>query len=472
MTQLTPVAAEEPAMPVPFRARSTDLVIDVVPATPLQRLRGPLLAGGLVMAVFLGGFGVWAAFAPLESAAVAQGVVEVESSRKTVQASLPFVEGGIISQILVKDGDHVAAGQPLIELDDTKARTTYTALETQLLDASAQQARLIAERDGRDEIAFPQPMVDRAKQDSVAAQALAGQREIFAAHRNLLNSKIGELRHHIDQSTDEIQGLRAEDASVQTKLSLIRSEVDEMRQLVDRGLERKSRLSQLQRDQADIEGRRGEIAAQIDRAQQAIAESQTGILSLWYDSANQTAKDLRDVETKLSDLQEEVRNNAEVLSHVTVRAPEEGIVTNLRVHTAGGVVKPGDPVLDLVPQSDRMVVNARVRPEDMDLVRTGLPALVRLLPYKQRRTPPVDGKVTYVSADRLIDDRPDAGQPAGQPYFLAKIGIDEAQLKDLPGVELVPGMPAEVMIKTGKTTVALYALSPIIDSFDRAFREK
>jgi HlyD family secretion protein len=468
MTQLTPVVAGESTSPVPFRPSGGNLVIDVVPATPLQRLRGPLLAGALVMAVFLGGFGLWAAFAPLESAAVAPGVVEVESSRKTVQ----HLEGGIISQILVKDGDHVTAGQPLVELDDVKARTAYAAMEAQLFDASARQARLIAERDGLDEIAFPPPTLARADQDGAAAQVLAGQREIFAAHRNLLNSKIAAIRHHIDQSTDEIQGLRAQDASVQTKLGLIRSEVDDMHQLVERGLERRSRLSQLQRDQADIEGRRGEIAAQIDRSQQAIAESQVGILSLWYDSANEIAKDLRETEGKVNDLQEQVRANADVLARVVVRAPEDGVVTNLKVHTTGGVVKPGDALLDLVPQSDRMIITAKVRPEDMDLVHTGLPALVRLLPYKQRRTPPVDGTVTYISADRLVDDRPDSGQPAGQPYFAAKIGIDAAALKDMPGVELVPGMPAEVMIKTGKTTVALYALSPIIDSFDRAFREK
>jgi len=331
---------------------------------------------------------------------------------------------------------------------------------------------LIAERDGRDDVAFPPPMLARADQDPTAAQVLAGQREIFAAHRNLLNSKIAEIKHKIDQSNDEIQGLRAQEGSVQTKMALIHSEVEDMRQLVDRGLERRSRLSQLQRDQADIEGSRGQIAAQIDRAQQAIAGDQVGILSLWYDNANDIAKELRDTEGKVNELKEQVRANADVLARVVVRAPEDGVVTNLKVHTTGGVVKPGDALLDLVPASDRMVVTARVRPEDMDLVRTGLPALVRLLPYKQRRTPPVDGTVTYVSADRLIDDRPESGQPAGQPYFMAKIGIDASALKDLPGVELVPGMPAEVMIKTGKTTVALYALSPIVDSFNRAFREK
>jgi HlyD family secretion protein len=468
MNQLTPVVVDDSTSVVPFRPAGTNVTIDVVPATPLHRLRGPLLAGALVMAVFLGGFGLWAAFAPLESAAVAPGVVEAESSRKTVQ----HLEGGIISQILVKDGDQVTAGQPLVELDDVKARTAYASLEAQLFDASARQVRLVAERDGLDDVTFPPPMLARADQDSDAAQVLTGYRESFAAHRNLLNSKIAAIRHRIDQSNDEIQGLRAQDASAQTKAGLIKSEVDDMRQLVDRGLERRSRLSQLQRDQADIEGSRGQITAQIDRAQQAIAESQVGILSLWYDNANEIAKELRETEAKVNDLQEQVRANADVLARVVVRAPEAGIVTNLRIHTTGGVVRPGDPLLDLVPQADRMIVTAKVRPEDMDLVRTGLPALVRLLPYKQRRTPPVDGTVTYISADRLVEDHPEPGQAPGQPYFMAKIGIDAAALKDMPGVELVPGMPAEVMIKTGKTTVALYALSPIIDSFDRAFREK
>jgi len=318
-------------------------------------------------------------------------------------------------------------------------------------------------------------LVSQAETNPDLAQSLSGQRDIFTSHRNVINSKIAGIRHKIDQSNDEIQGLKAQDASAQTKANLILSEINDMRTLVERGLERRSRLSQLQRDQADIEGARGQYAAQIDRAQQAIAENQVAILSAWYDAANDTAKDLRETEGKIHELEEQVRANADVLARVIVRAPQDGIVTNLRIHTLGGVVKPGDSLLDLVPRSDRMIVNARVRPEDMDLVRAGLPAMVRLLPYKQRRTPPIEGTVTYISPDRLIDDRTDNSQPAsqlGQPYFLAKVAIDETALKSVPNVELVPGMPAEVMIKTGKTTVALYALSPILDSFDRAFREK
>ena len=229
---------------------------------------------------------------------------------------------------------------------------------------------------------------------------------------------------------------------------------------------------QLERDQAEIQGNRGQLAAQIARAQQTIAEAEVNILTLQHNSANEGAQQLSETEQKVHELREQLQAAADVLARIEVRAPEAGTVTDLKVHTPGGVVKPGDPLLDLVPKADRMIIKARVRPEDSDTVRAGLPALVRLLPYKQRRTPPVEGTVVYVSADRLVDDHPEAGQPAGQPYYLAKIEINEGALEKVPGIELIPGMPAEVMIKTGKTTVALYALAPILDSFDRAFIEK
>ena len=469
---VTPVAFNDSRSPVAFEPSGVGVIIDVVPATPLERLRGPLLIGSIVMLVFVGGFGIWSAFAPLESAAIASGVVEVESSRKTVQAYTTNIEGGIIDQILVKDGDYVIEGQPLIALSDVKARATYTAEKEQLTEGQARQARLRAERDGLDKLTFPADLTARAESDPSVGDILASQQQLFAAHQNLLASKIDALQHKIAQSNDEIQGLKAQESSTQTKLDLIHSEIGDMRQLVERGLERRSRLSQLQRDQAEIEGSHGQINAQIERAQQAVAENQVNILSIGYDDANEVGQQLRDTESKLHDLEEQVRTDADVLARNIIRAPEGGVVTDLRVHTPGGVARSGDPLLDIVPSSDHMIVKARVRPEDMDLVRTGLPALVRLLAYKQRRTPPIEGTVSYVSADRLIDDRPEAGQSAGQPYFQVKIAIDEAALKKVPEVKLVPGMPAEVMIKTGETTVALYTLSPILDSFNRAFREK
>ncbi|HYM03541.1 MAG TPA: HlyD family type I secretion periplasmic adaptor subunit [Stellaceae bacterium] len=453
---------------LPAPAAGAGAAHEEIPPTPMPRISRLLTTGAVVMGVFLGGFGTWSAFAPLESAAMAPGVVEVESARKVVQ----HLECGIISQILVHDGDHVSEGQALVRLDDTKARTSYASVEGQVFDLMARQARLLAERDGKDTIMFPDELAARAAQDSQIGQVVSGQRSILAARRKLLDSKVSAIREKIQQTNEEIRGLHAQDNAVAQKLEFTRAEIEGARKLLDQGLERKPHLLQLQRDQAETEGSRGQIAAQIARAQQTIAESEVNILTLRNDSANEVAQQLRETEGKLHELQEQLRAAADVLSRIEVRAPEAGVVTDLRVHTPGGVVKPGDALLDLIPGADKLIIKARVRPEDTDLVRPGLTAYVRLLPYKQRRTPPIEGKVTYVSADRHVDERPEPGQPAGQSYFQAKIEVSKAALDDLPGVEMIPGMPAEVMIKTGKSTVALYALSPLLDSFDHAFREK
>jgi HlyD family secretion protein len=441
---------------------------DRVPPTPLPRFRGLVFAGATVMTVFLGGFGGWSAFAPLQSAAMAPGVVAVETYRKTIQ----HLEGGIIAKILVKDGDYVTEGQPLVRLDDTKARTVHAAVEGQLWDAYARQARLIAERDGLDAMAIPERLLKQAQTDATVEQVLMGQRAIFDARRTLLLSKIAAIRQRIQQANEEIRGLRAQDAAAQNKLAIIHEELSGVQQLFDKGLERKSRLLQLQREQEDITGNRGQFAARIAQAQATISESEVNILTLKSDSANEVVQQLRDTEEKVHGFEEQLQAASDVLDRVEVRAPEAGIVTDLRVHTPGGVVKPGDALLDLVPQADKMIIQAHVRPEDMDLVRPGLPALVQLLAYKQRRTPPLDGKVIYLSPDRLTDEHTAAGMLPGQPYFLAKIALDEDAIARLPDVGLVPGMPAEAMIKTGRTTVALYALAPILDSFHKAFREK
>ena len=454
------------ATPIVYSPRPP--LTDYVPPTPLPRLRKLVFAGTAVMTVFLGGFGGWSAFAPLQSAAMAPGIVAVETYRKTVQ----HLEGGIISQILVKDGDYVTEGQTLVRLDDTKARTVHSAVEGQLWDAYARQARLKAERDGLDAIAFPEPLLTRAQTEPAVAQVVNGQRAIFDARHTLLASKVAAIRERIQQANEEIRGFRAQDGAAQKKLALIHDELSGVQQLFDKGLERKSRLLQLEREQEDILGNRGQFAARMAQAQATISESEVNILTLKSDSANEVVQQLRDTEEKIHGFEEQLQAASDVLERVEVRAPEAGIVTDLRMHTPGGVVKPGDALLDLVPQADKMIIQAHVRPEDMDLVRPGLPALVQLLAYKQRRTPPLDGKVIYVSADRLVDEHTPAGMTPGQPYFLAKIAIDEDAITRLPDVGLVPGMPAEAMIKTGKTTVALYALAPILDSFHKAFREK
>ncbi len=431
------------------------------PRTPLPRIRGLVLTGSFLAAVFVFGAGIWAAYAPLESAAHATGVIEVESSRKTVQ----HLEGGIIGAILVRDGEHVVAGQPLIRLDDTKARTQLVALQGQYWDALASEARLTAERDGTDAPAYPEALTSRSDEPTIAL-VVGGQNKIFQTRRTLQQSKTELIRKRIAETNEEIVGLRAQEAAASQRIVLINEEIGGIRELVVKGLERKPRLLSLQGDLAEIEGKRGETIAAIARAQQTIAESQVSILNQQDDTQNEVAGSLRDTQKKIHELREQIQAATDVLARSEIRAPEDGTITDLHVHTPGGVIAVGEPLLDLVPRETRMLVSAQVRPEDIDAVRAGLPALVRLTPYKQRRTPMLEGTVDYLSADHLVDKH------TNQPYYAAKIHVDEVQLRNLADVEMIPGMPAEVMIKTGKMTVAMYALSPVLDSFHRAFREK
>jgi HlyD family secretion protein len=392
---------------------------------------------------------------------MAPGVVESETSRKTIQ----HFEGGIIGQILVKDGDEVVAGQPLIRLDDTKPRTTLLALQGQLWDVQAREARLVAERDGQANIAYPVALLERRVEPEIAT-VLAGQDKIFETRRLLLDSKISQLKQRIAQVQEEIAGYRSQETASRRRIALINEEITGLRELVAKGLERKPRLLALERDLAEIDGRRGELVAQMARAQQTIAESEVVILKEQNDYQNEVAAQLRETQQKIHELSEQIQAAADVLKRIEVRAPEDGVVTDLKVHTLGGVITPGEALMDLVPEQDRLVVTVQVRPEDIDVVRPGLAAQVRLLPYKQRRVPPVDGTVVYVSADRMVDKKTD------RPYFAAKIRLSEAALAEVPEVEPLPGMSAEAMIKTGERSVAAYALSPILDSFHRAFREK
>jgi HlyD family secretion protein len=431
-----------------------------VPATPLGRARGLVLAGSTLVGVFVIGFGVWATYAPLESAAVGPGTVEAETSRKTVQ----HLEGGIIGQILVKDGDEVTAGQTLIRLDDTKSRTTLAALRGQYWDALAREARLIAERDAHEQIRLPDALLSQIG-DPAVAQVIAGQQKIFETRRTLLGSKTEMIKQRIGQVQEEIVGLKAQEVATTKRVKLAQEEMTGLRALVEKGLERKPRMLQLDRDIAEMEGKRGELVASIARAHQTIAESQVNILNIQNDTQNEVANDLRDTQKKIHELTEQMQAARDVLARVEVKAPQDGIVTDLKVHTLGGVIQQGEPLLDLVPKEDRLVVTVQVRPEDINVVHAGLPTHVRFTPYKQRRTPPIDGMVTYVSADKLVDKK------TNQSYYEAKVRIDEQMLKD-ENVELIPGMPAEAMIKTGESTVALYALSPVLDGFRRAFREK
>ena len=437
-------------------------VLPLPSGTPFERVRLLAASAFALVGVFVIGFGVWAVQAPLESAAIAGGAIEAESSRKTVQ----HLEGGIVARILIKDGDEVAGGQVLIRLDDTKARATVQVLQGQLWDAQAREARLLAERDGRDTIQFPLALRQAAKSNNPElAEIIAGQVKIFDTRRKLQASRIEVIQQRKAQTEREIVGLHFQEEAAKKRAEIIKEEVSAIAPLVAKGLQTRPRLLQLEREQAEIDGRRGDTLAQISRAEQSVGESQAMILKLESDFHTEVAQNLRDTQGQIFQLLERLQAASDVLARTEVRAPEAGTVTDLRIHTPGGVIAAGEPLMDLVPRQDRLIVKALVKPEDIDLVRPGLEAHVRLLSYKHRRVPPVEGVLTYVSADRLVDKETEVA------YYVARVRLSEASLQKLPGVEIMPGMPVEVQIKTGEFTVANYVLRPVLDSFNRAFRE-
>jgi membrane fusion protein, type I secretion system len=430
------------------------------PISPRTRLRGVTLAGNLLILCFVLGLGTWSGFAPLESAAVASGVVESETSRKTIQ----HLEGGIIRKILVADGDAVRAGQTLISLEDTKARAEVQSLQGQLWDATAREARLQAEQHGQERVSFPAKLVTMQNESPPVAAVLAAQQGIFETRRQVFQSQAVVNREKRSQVEKEIEGLRAQESAASRRVEIVREEAATVAMLVDKGLERRPRLLNLQREMADIEGRRGEIVAQISRAGQVINESEATLLKLESDRQNEIAQSLREAQNQIFQIRERLQAADDQLLRTAVRAPEDGVVTELRIHTLGGVIGAGAPLMDLVPSQDRLIVTARVRPEDIDVVHPGLSADVNLLPYNQRRVPRIQGTVTHVSADRLVDKRTD------QPYYAAKIRVHQ-RIAGIDGVQIIPGMPAQVFIKTGRGTVAFYALRPLLDSFNNAFHE-
>jgi HlyD family secretion protein len=431
------------------------------PPSPMPGLRGVIWTGNLLVSVFIVGLGVWSVLAPLKSAAIASGVVEPESSRKTIQ----HLEGGIVRRILVKNGDTVTAGQIVIELDDTKSRSERDSLQGQLWDAEASRARLLAEQTDADHVAYPQDLRAAIDEYPSVSAILTGQQKIFEARRRVMLAEIGITNEKIAQVQQEIIGLGAQKAALAERTAISQQELDQVTALNAKGLERKNTLLNLQREKADLAGQQGQVEAQISRAYQVISESQADLAKIESDRLSEVAQGMRDTESQIMQLRERLRAIDDQLSRTDIRAPDDGTIMNLRIHTAGGVIGAGEPLVDLLPRADRLIVSAHVRPEDINVVRAGLDAQVHLLPYNQRRVPLLKGRVEYVSADRLTDTQ------NGQPYFAATIRVTDERLAKMSDVELVSGMPAQIMIETGKSSVAFYAIRPLLDSFNRAFRE-
>lgn len=427
---------------------------------PAPRTRGTLFVGMAIFLVFVvGGLG-WSVFAPLAEASIAPGVIKVEGNRRTIQ----HLEGGIVREILVRDGAKVTEGQVLMRLDDIQADATLESQRAQRWALMAQDARLTAELAGERDITFPPELL--ASNNPRAFDSVTGQRALFEARVASLISQLQVLQSRIEQQSAIIAGARGQLSSTQRQLALIRQEEEMTRTLVNQGLARLPQLLALRRTSAGLEGSIEELSSQIDRANATIAEARQQIRQTEDQRMQDNSLELRDVRGKLAEVEERLRAAADVMTRREIIAPVAGTVVNLKVFTLGAVVKPGDPVMDLVPESDRLVAEVNIQPTDIDVVYPGLHSEVRLPAFKQRLVPYLHGEVTWVAADVTVNEQ------TGQQYYRANILIDQEQLASLPNIFLTPGMPVEAHVQIGERSFFQYITQPVRDSFQRAFREQ
>lgn len=422
--------------------------------------RRPIQIGVLVIFLFFVVLGGWSALANISSAAIALGEVSVVSNRQTIQ----HLEGGIVDEIHVEEGSRVEPGQVLIRLSTTQAQANLDQLQARYLAVAAREVRLLAERELRTEISFPDWLLSQQDDPEVLA-VISGERNIFAAREESLNSHRSILRQRIAQYEEEIEGLTGEIEATESQLALFAEEISSMEDLIEQGFLSNQRFLELRRQEADTRGEQNRNVALVARARQSIAEQELQILELDSQRSNEVAAELRDVQTLSFELQEQINAARDVLARTDIVAPMAGTVVNLRVHTRGGVIASREPLLDIVPSDDQLVINARVLPRDIDVVREGLEAQVRLLAFNQRDTVPLSGRVSLVSADRFLDER------TGLTYYLTRVELTEDAFTNQEALEIYPGMQAEVMIVTGNRTALDYLMEPLTRSVRRAFRE-
>lgn len=429
-------------------------------ATLRRSLRGPMRLAFLVIAVFLVGLGTWGALVPLAGGAVAPGIISPDGSKRTVQ----HLEGGIIETIHVREGDQVVAGQPVVELASLQSRAVYEGLLGQYRSALATQSRLLAEQAGAPSITFAPEIADE-QGDLVLKAVLDGQRQLFRTRREAHAARRMVLNQRIEQQNEQIRIQRALDESTNLQGELLKDELQGKQVLFTKGTIAKPEVRRLERALAEIKGRNGEALGTIARIKEQIGETKLQLVSLDAERSDEIATRLTEIRVELGTLRERLVASRDVLKRTVVTAPLDGSVVNLRAKTVGGVIRTGEVILDIVPTNEVLLIDARIAPTDVDVVHVGLKAQVKFPAFSARSLPVIAGTVRTVSADRLTDER------TGLPYFLARVEVDRSELEKLPKVQLVAGMPAEVLVVTGNRTMWAYLLQPLLDVVWRGMRE-
>lgn len=420
-----------------------------------------LILGLAIVLVLVIGLGGWASTVLISGALIAPGQIVVESNVKKVQ----HPTGGVVGEVRARDGDLVKAGDIVVRLDDTVTKANLAIVTKNLDAAQARAARLQAEQRGVDRIEFPQALLERANDPDVKL-LLSAETKLFDVRVNGRTGQKAQLRERITQLNEEISGLSAQEKAKDQEIALVQNELTGVRELYDKRLVQISRLTQLERDSARLNGERAQYVASRAQAKGKITETELQIIQVDKDVVSEVSKDLRETNDKIGELIERKVAAEDQLRRVDIRAPQDGMVLQSTVHTVGGVVTAGDALMLIVPQADDLQVEAKVNPVDIDKLQIGQKTLLRLSAFNQRTTPELSGLVSRVSPDVTTDQR------TGQSYYTIRVSMPAEEIARLGDVKMIPGMPVEAFVQTGDRTMLSYLMKPLHDQLMRAFREK
>lgn len=425
-----------------------------------RSIRNHLFLGGLGFLTLTGVFGGWAVGTEIVGAVIAQGSLVVETSLKKVQHPV----GGVVSELMVRDGDQVKAGDVVMRLDATMTKANLAIIVKSLDQFNARKARLESERDRTGRVMFPPVLLDRAGDTEVLAMMNAEQR-LYENRKAVRESKKRQLEQRVRQLRDEISGMEAERAANFREQGMVDEELIRFRSLHERGLMEKSRLSTLERQATDIDGDIGRLMAGIAGVEAKISETSLQILQIDEQWSEEVGSDLREMDARIGEYVERRVAAEDQLKRVDILAPQDGVVHQLAVHTVGGVIAPGEQIMMIVPEVDKLVVEAKVAPQDIDQIFYGQATNLRFSAFNQKTTPEITGTVERISADVTMDQR------TGASYYIVRVATSQEQIKRLGELSLMPGMPVEAFITTGERSVLSYFLKPLLDQANRTFRE-
>lgn len=430
-------------------------------AADAWRGTGAMRVGLITALLLVAGLGAWLGLASLAGAVIAPGKLRVETNRQIVQ----HLDGGVVRELMVREGDMVEAGQVLMRLDDRQLAAELAIVESRLFDAMARAARLEAEQTDASALRFDEELLALAQTRDDVAALVEGQRGLFRARRETAARETEQLRERQVQIGEEIAGSQAQMDSLGIQLGFIEKELTDQRSLLDRGLTQQSRVLALEREKARLDGSLGALRAQIAQARGRITEIEIQIVGREATRREEAIAELRDLRVTEAELKERRLALRETIDRLEIRAPRSGAVLGLTVFTEGAVIRPAEPVLYVVPSESSLVVDASIEPQSIDQVWAGQPARLRFSAFNARTTPEIEGTLRRVSADALVNET------TGQSYYTAEITIGEEGLAALEGLTLVAGMPVEVFLQTGERSPLSYLLRPFTDFLSRSMRE-